>query len=118
MLIPWLQHEISIDDAVGRNGSQFLERLVHPATENQEQRVYRRELTDLVRKALVKLTEREQHIIRNRFGILGGHERTLDEIAAGLNLSRERVRQLEIVAKTKLRKDLSCCSPVPLIAEN
>ena len=118
MLIPWLQHEISIDDAVGRNGSPSWEvRLLDPATENQEQRMYRRELADLVRKALVNLTEREQHIIRNRFGILGGHERTLDEIAAGLNLSRERVRQLERVAKTKLRKDLACCSPSPLIAE-
>jgi RNA polymerase sigma factor (sigma-70 family) len=119
MLIPWFQHEVSIDTGMGQNGSHSLEaRLVDPADENQEQRMYRKELVHLVRKALVNLTEREQHIIQNRFGILGGHERTLEEIATGLNLSRERVRQLERNAKTKLRRNLLCCSPSPLPAES
>jgi RNA polymerase sigma factor (sigma-70 family) len=119
MLIPWFQQEVSIDEAMGRNGGHSLElRLVALAAENPEQRMYRKELAVLVRKALINLNEREQHIIRNRFGILGGHERTLEELAAGLKLSRERVRQLERVAKAKLRRDLVSCLPSPSIAES
>lgn len=117
MLIPWFQREVSIDDYMGQNGSHSLEsRLVDPTAESQEMKMYRREVTQLVRKALVNLNEREAHIIRSRFGIHGNDERTLEEIADGLNLSRERVRQLEVIAKSKLRKYLICCAPTPLLA--
>ncbi|HZN55843.1 MAG TPA: sigma-70 family RNA polymerase sigma factor [Candidatus Polarisedimenticolaceae bacterium] len=118
MLIPWFQREVSIDDYTGPEATRSLESfLVDPEAESQEQKIYRKELTHLVREALVHLDDRERHIIRNRFGLLGGNERTLEEIAAGLNLSRERVRQLERIAKTKLRKTLVCCSPTPLLSE-
>ena len=117
MLIPWFQNELSLDELATHNGGRGLEaRLVDPAAEGQEQKIYRKELVVLVRQALVRLNERERHIIKNRFGILGGHEHTLEDVAAGLNLSRERVRQLEHIAKTKLRRVLSGCSPDPLAA--
>jgi RNA polymerase sigma factor (sigma-70 family) len=117
MLIPWFQREVSIEECMGEEGGNAFEaRLVDPAAESQEQKIYRKEVTGLVRDALVKLNERELHIIRNRFGLLGGQENSLDEIAAALNLSRERVRQLEQVAKFKLRKSLSRCFPSPLPA--
>ena len=61
--------------------------------------------------ALVKLDDRERHIIRNRFGLLGGKELTLEEIGKTLNLSRERVRQLEREAKDKLRANLQHFHP-------
>ena len=118
MVIPWFQNELSLDDLSSKNGGRGLEaHLVDPAAEGQDQKIYRKELVDLVRKALVRLNERERHIITNRFGILGGHEDTLEDVAAALNLSRERVRQLEHIAKTKLRRVLSGCSPGPLVAE-
>ena len=118
MIIPWFQNEVSIDDLTGRDGGHAMDaRLVDPAAEGQEQKMYRKELIALVRNALFSLTERERHIIRNRFGILGGHEDTLEDVAAGLNLSRERVRQLERVAKAKLRRVLTSCSPGALVAE-
>jgi RNA polymerase primary sigma factor len=117
MLIPWFQREVSIDDPAAQGTGNSLEtRLVDPAAESQEQKVYRNELIARVRKALDRLNERERHIIQNRFGILGGHERTLDEIAVGLNLSRERVRQLEHIAKKKLRRFLVDCWQSPLLA--
>ena len=59
-----------------------------------------------MRHALVQLDDRERHIIRNRYGLLGGQELTLEEIGKTLNLSRERVRQLEREAKIKLRANL------------
>jgi RNA polymerase sigma factor (sigma-70 family) len=117
MLIPWFQREVSIEDLMGQDGGNAFEgRLVDPTAESQEQKMYRKEITGLVRAALVKLNKRELHIIRNRFGLLGGQESSLDEIAAALNLSRERVRQLEQAAKFKLRKSLSRCFPNPLPA--
>ena len=116
MLIPWFQPEISIDDVVGQEGSGSLKaRLVDTATESQDEKLFRNELTHLVRKALVNLNEREQYIIRSRFGFQGD-ERSLEKISAGLNLSRERVRQLECIAKNKLRRYLSCCLPSSIIA--
>lgn len=107
MLMPLLQRERSIDDFVDKDGGCRLSTLLADKSESsQEDQLYLRELKDLVQEALFQLDERELHIIRNRFGILGGKEQTLEEIGKSLNLSRERVRQLEREAKHKLRSNL------------
>lgn len=60
------------------------------------------------RLVLDRLTPREQHILRRRFGLDGGGEEvTLREIGEELGLSRERIRQLESIALEKLRQALS-----------
>jgi RNA polymerase nonessential primary-like sigma factor len=111
MLMPWFQREVSIDDRIGANGTGTIEtRLADEAAESQEQRLYRKQLAGLVRKALFNLDARERHVIERHFGLSDGDERTLDQIAAGMALSRERVRQIECRAKSKLRKDLIACS--------
>jgi RNA polymerase primary sigma factor len=50
------------------------------------------------------LTEREQLILRLRYGLVGEEEHTLEQIGQSLGLSRERVRQLEARALKKLRE--------------
>lgn len=107
MLMPLLQRERSIDDFVDKDGGCRLSTLLaDKKAKTQEDNLYLKELQDLVQAALIQLDERELHIIRNRFGILGGKELTLEEIGQTLNLSRERVRQLEREAKHKLRANL------------
>ena len=51
------------------------------------------------------LNEREQMIIKLRFGIDDGRSRTLEEVGKVYNVTRERIRQIEEKALQKLRKN-------------
>jgi RNA polymerase sigma factor (sigma-70 family) len=61
------------------------------------------ELVAYLNDALMKLNRREQHVLRARFGLDDGHMHTLEEIGQELQLTRERVRQIEARALEKLR---------------
>jgi RNA polymerase sigma factor (sigma-70 family) len=112
MYIPLLQKERSIDDFVDQDaGCRLAALLADNDSVSQEDELYTLEVRRLVRHAMVALDDRERHIIRNRFGLLGGKELTLEEIGKTLNLSRERVRQLEREAKEKLRANLERFHP-------
>jgi RNA polymerase sigma factor (sigma-70 family) len=52
---------------------------------------------------LVVLDDRERAILRLRFGLDRGESRTLDEVGEHFNLTRERIRQIEARAMSKLR---------------
>jgi RNA polymerase sigma factor (sigma-70 family) len=56
-----------------------------------------------VAKLLVVLDERERVVLQLRFGLDRGEPRTLDEVGAHFNLTRERIRQIEARAMSKLR---------------
>jgi RNA polymerase primary sigma factor len=56
-----------------------------------------------IEKVLKTLTEREEKVLRLRFGIGDGYPRTLEEVGAIFNVTRERVRQIETKALRKLR---------------
>ncbi len=56
-----------------------------------------------IEQVLSSLTEREEKIIRMRFGIGVASEHTLEEVGKYFNLTRERIRQIEIKALKKLR---------------
>ena len=60
-------------------------------------------LSGEVTKMLAILNDREREIIRLRFGIGRGEPRTLEEVGACFGLTRERIRQIETRAMTKLR---------------
>ena len=60
-------------------------------------------LRDEVNKMLVALDEREREILRLRFGLDRGQPRTLDEVGECFSLTRERIRQIEARAMSKLR---------------
>ncbi|MCC6234571.1 MAG: sigma-70 family RNA polymerase sigma factor [Verrucomicrobiales bacterium] len=60
--------------------------------------------SDLVRELLDRLNERELTILKERFGLEGDSEKTLEEVGERFNLTRERIRQLQNIALGKLRK--------------
>jgi len=49
------------------------------------------------------LTEREEKVLRLRFGLLDGRTRTLEEVGKEFNVTRERIRQIEAKALRKLK---------------
>ena len=53
---------------------------------------------------LATLSQREQAVIRLRFGLDDGRQRTLDEVGREFGLSRERIRQIEKITLNKLRQ--------------
>ncbi len=72
-------------------------------------------LGEELHRALSVLTPRERAVITLRYGIGDGHSRTLLEVGKELGISRERVRQLEVVALMKLRginNNVSLCECV------
>lgn len=62
-----------------------------------------------VRQALQVLSSRQREVLVRRFGLAGARSQTLEEIGSDLDLSRERIRQIEQEALTRLgrRKELS-----------
>ncbi|MCQ2494040.1 MAG: RNA polymerase sigma factor RpoD [Lachnospiraceae bacterium] len=60
-------------------------------------------LREQLNKVLDSLTEREQKVLRLRFGLDDGRARTLEEVGREFNVTRERIRQIEAKALRKLR---------------
>jgi RNA polymerase sigma factor (sigma-70 family) len=96
---------VSLDQAVGDDGESSLGDFValvdprHEAPDPAAQDVLREE----VEIVLATLSQREQAVIRLRFGLDDGRQRTLDEVGREFGLSRERIRQIEKVTLVKLR---------------
>ena len=62
-------------------------------------------LKEQVKRILSSLTEREQKILRLRFGLDDGKSHTLEEVGQEFAVTRERIRQIEAKALAKLRKN-------------
>lgn len=60
-------------------------------------------LKEQLKEVLSTLTEREQKVLRLRFGLDDGRARTLEEVGKEFNVTRERIRQIEAKALRKLR---------------
>ncbi len=97
--------ELSLDDKVGREkDTPISDYLVDGQSINPEDELIKHENQGLIRVALRNLSDQEQTVIVNRFGLEGGKVFTLKEIGGKLGVSRERVRQIESQAKMRLRK--------------
>ncbi len=66
--------------------------------------IYREELVFLVRSYLATLSPRERQVLMARFGIAGSDEQSLDNIGSSVNLTRERVRQIQLKLMQSLKQ--------------
>ena len=100
---------LSLDIPVGPEAESTLGELLDLEDERLDP-AYEVELLQLHEQllgVLDTLTEREAGVIRLRFGLIDGEARTLDEIGQVYGVTRERIRQIELKAMSKLR-DPSC----------
>jgi RNA polymerase sigma factor (sigma-70 family) len=104
-LISYDREPVSLDQAVGADGESALGDFVARVDPREEpaDSVTNGMLRSEVEIVLSTLSQREQAVIRLRFGLDDGRQRTLDEVGREFGLSRERIRQIEKVTLLKLR---------------
>jgi RNA polymerase sigma factor (sigma-70 family) len=104
-LISYDREPVSLDQAVGEDGESALGDFVARIDPREEpaDSVSNGMLREEVEIVLATLSQREQAVIRLRFGLDDGRQRTLDEVGREFGLSRERIRQIEKVTLLKLR---------------
>jgi RNA polymerase primary sigma factor len=98
-----IPHLESLDALAVEDGSPRWELQSDERSESPWQAVVDRDMREKVRATLELLPPRQQLIVRMRFGIGFNSEYNLEEIGKVLNLTRERVRQLEVEALQRLR---------------
>jgi RNA polymerase primary sigma factor len=95
-----LETPLGNEDAAGTLGDLIADRSVRSPHEAAAHSMLRRHMDD----ALQVLSPRERQVLRMRYGLSGGREHTLGEIADQLGVTSERIRQIEAAALSKLRQ--------------
>ena len=98
------QDPLSLDSPVGdedeANLGDFIE---DESVDSPADAATRMMLHDAVTEVLGELSDREQEIVRLRFGLDGGRAKTLEEVGQEFGVTRERIRQIEAKTLAKLR---------------
>ncbi|NNM43926.1 MAG: RNA polymerase sigma factor [Chlamydiae bacterium] len=98
------QHPISLQAEVGDGGeSQFGDFLEDTGIESPAEATGYSILKDKMNDVLSTLTDRERTVLIERFGLLDGKPKTLEEVGVRFKVTRERVRQIEAKALRKMR---------------
>ena len=97
------QEPVAFETPVGEEEDSHLGDFIEDTTTLSPQEVTENKmLKDALNEVLKSLTPREQMVIRLRFGLDDGRTRTLEEVGAMFNLTRERIRQIQTKALGKL----------------
>jgi RNA polymerase primary sigma factor len=97
---------ISLGTAFGEGDYELVDLVTDEDTACPEDEFVQRRVVEQTRRLHATLTPREEEILRKCFGIGETRSHTLKEIGDEFGVTRERVRQIEAVALTKLRKYL------------
>lgn len=88
----------------GDNDMSLLDIIPDVSIENPDQSLYREETAKFVHLWFNSLNPRQQKVVLGRFGLFGNEEMTLEDIGIDVNLTRERVRQIQNDVIYSLRK--------------
>lgn len=98
---------ISLDIRVGDNQDTELADLLEDDGVSPEHYTTQESLRQDLNQLLANLTDQQREVLSLRFGLVDGHELSLSQVGQRMNLSRERVRQLERQALNHLRRHRS-----------
>ena len=103
-LIKFTQEPVSIELPIGQDGGgQISDFIVDSGAPSPQDMVVRTSLREKIRETLKNLTGREKKILEMRYGLVDGREHTLEEVGEKFNVTRERIRQIELKAIRKLQ---------------
>ncbi len=95
----------SLDAPIGDDDTNTFGEIVEDENaDSPYQHLEDKTVTKMLREMVKTLDTREETILRYRFGLDGGSEKTLEEVGAKFGVTRERVRQIQNIALRKLRK--------------
>jgi RNA polymerase primary sigma factor len=98
------QAPVSLETPLGEQNQRELGQLIaDERTESPYERAAETLTNQGLRRALKRLSDRQRRVLELPFGLDGEHPRTLDQVGRALNLTRERIRQLETQSLQALR---------------
>lgn len=96
---------ISLESPIGEDDCRLMDIISDPASSSPLDMLETKELNRIMRNALcTNLSNGEEGVVKMRFGIDEDKEYTLEEIGKKLNVTRERIRQIEVKAIKKLKR--------------
>ncbi len=110
-ILPYFSDIVSLDMPIGDSEEKVVMDYVADGTStDQYQMIEILIMGEKVNEILEQLSEREQNILKLRFGFIDGKIWTLDEIGREYEVTRERIRQIEAKALEKLgnKKEVKC----------
>lgn len=98
------QYTASLERPIGEENEDTLGDFIEdPNSPSPTKETFRMFLKEQLDRALSQLDERESEILKLRYGLEDSHPRTLKDVSLKFNITRERVRQIEIKAIEKLK---------------
>jgi RNA polymerase primary sigma factor len=97
------QETVSLEQPMGDDDFSLSDLIEDEGAIAPSEAATRAMLNEAVNRALAELTDREQKVVRLRFGLDDGHMRTLEEVGKEFGVTRERIRQIESKTLAKLR---------------
>jgi RNA polymerase primary sigma factor len=95
----------SLDAPIGDDDSNNFSELVQDENaDTPYEQLEEKTVTDMLQEMVKTLDPRETTILKYRFGLDGGSEKTLEEVGEKFGVTRERVRQIQNIALNKLRR--------------
>ncbi|HBD92653.1 MAG: RNA polymerase sigma factor RpoD [Spirochaetes bacterium GWF1_31_7] len=95
---------VSLETPIGEEDDSSLGEFIEDKWfENPQDYVINKDFKDIFRKLIKNLPLKEQNVLQMRFGFEDGCASTLEQVGNSFNVTRERIRQIESKAKSKLR---------------